>query len=112
MTEIVTAQIERFAPGFRDVVVASRCIPASELSRHNANYVGGDIAAGQVSMYRMVARPVLKWNPYRTPIDNVYLCSASTPPGPGVHGMCGMHSARRVLKHHFGIRALPDLRPG
>ena len=80
MTEIVTAQIERFAPGFRDVVVASRCIPASELSRHNANYVGGDIAAGQVSMYRMVARPVLTWNPYRTPIDNVYLCSASTPP--------------------------------
>ncbi|MFZ0835765.1 MAG: NAD(P)/FAD-dependent oxidoreductase, partial [Mycobacterium sp.] len=111
MTETVTSQIERFAPGFRDIVVGSRCIPAGELSLHNANYVGGDIAAGQISMYRMVARPVLKWDPYRTPIDNVYLCSASTPPGPGVHGMCGMQAARRVLRAHFGIRALPDLGP-
>ncbi|HEY7054165.1 MAG TPA: NAD(P)/FAD-dependent oxidoreductase [Mycobacterium sp.] len=110
MTDTVTAQIERFAPGFRDTVVASRCIPAAELQAHNANYVGGDIGAGQVSMYRMVARPVPKWDPYRTSIDNVYLCSASTPPGPGVHGMCGMHAARRVLKQHFGIRNLPDLR--
>lgn len=111
MTDVVTAQIERFAPGFRDIVVASRCIPAGELSRHNANYVGGDIAAGQISMYRMVARPVAKWDPYRTPVGNVYLCSASTPPGPGVHGMCGMHAARRVLRQQFGIRSLPDLRP-
>ena len=112
MTHVVTAQIERFAPGFRDVVVASRCIPANELSRHNANYVGGDIAAGQVSMYLVIARPVPRWDPYRTPLDNVYLCSASTPPGPGVHGMCGMHAARRVLRQQFGIRTPPDLRPG
>jgi phytoene dehydrogenase-like protein len=111
MTEVVAAQIERFAPGFRDTIIGSRCIPAAEMPTHNANYVGGDIAAGHVSMFRMVARPVPKWNPYRTPIDNVYLCSASTPPGPGVHGMCGMHAARRVLKHQFGIRELPDLRP-
>ncbi|MBV9512512.1 MAG: NAD(P)/FAD-dependent oxidoreductase [Mycobacteriaceae bacterium] len=110
MTDIVTAQIERFAPGFRDVVVGSRCIPASDLARHNANYVGGDIAAGQISMYRMAARPALKWDPYRTSIDNVYLCSASTPPGPAVHGMCGMYAATRVLRQQFGIRTLPDLR--
>ena len=112
MTETVTAQIERFAPAFRDTVIGSRCIPAADMSGHNANYVGGDIGVGHVSMYRMVARPVPKWDPYRTPLGNVYLCSASTPPGPGVHGMSGMHAARRVLKQHFGIRRMPDLGPG
>ncbi|WP_207569499.1 phytoene desaturase family protein [Mycolicibacterium rhodesiae] len=111
MTEVVTAHIERFAPGFRDVVIGSRCIPAASMAGHNPNYVGGDIAVGTVSMYRMLARPVLRWNPYRTPLDNVYLCSASTPPGPGVHGMCGMHAATRVLREHFGIQQLPDLAP-
>lgn len=111
MTETATAQIERFAPGFRDVVVGSRCIPASDMSSHNANYVGGDIAAGQVSAYRILARPIPRWDPYRTSIPNVYLCSASTPPGPGVHGMPGVHAARRVLSHHFGIRAMPDVGP-
>ena len=109
MTEIVTAQIERFAPGFRDVVIESRCIPAADMSDHNANYVGGDIAAGQVSLYRMAARPVPRWDPYRTSIDNVYLCSASTPPGPGVHGMCGLHAADRMLRQQFGIDSAPDL---
>jgi phytoene dehydrogenase-like protein len=108
MTDVVTKQIERFAPGFRDVVIGSRCIPAAEMSRHNANYVGGDIAAGQVSMYRIAARPVPRWDPYRTPLGNVYLCSASTPPGPGVHGMCGVHAASRVLRQRFGIDTMPD----
>lgn len=111
ITETATAQIERFAPGFRDVVVGSRCIPASEMSTHNANYIGGDIAAGQVSMYRILARPVPKWDPYRTSIPNVYLCSASTPPGPGVHGMPGVHAASRVLRQQFGIGSMPDLGP-
>ena len=111
MTEAVTAQIERFAPGFRDVVIGSRGIPAASMAGHNPNYVGGDIAVGTVSMYRMLARPVARWNPYRTPLDNVYLCSGATPPGPGVHGMCGMHAAARVLREHFGIRELPDIGP-
>ncbi|BBX70714.1 phytoene desaturase family protein [Mycolicibacterium psychrotolerans] len=111
MTATAIAQIERFAPGFRDVVIGSRCIPAADLSRHNANYRGGDIAVGTVSMYRMLARPVLAWDPYRTPLGNVYLCSAATPPGPGVHGMSGMHAAGRVLRQHFGISTLPDLAP-
>lgn len=110
MTEAVTGQIERFAPGFRDVVIGSRCIPAAELAHHNPNYAGGDIAVGQVSMYRMVARPVPKWDPYRTSIDSVYLCSGSTPPGPGVHGMSGLHAAKRVLRQQFGIATLPDLK--
>ena len=111
MTETATTQIERFAPGFRDVVAGSRCIPASDMARHDANYVGGDIAVGRVSMYRMLARPVPRWNPYRTPIDGVYLCSAATPPGPGVHGMAGLHAATRILQRHFGVTDVPDLGP-
>jgi phytoene dehydrogenase-like protein len=79
------------------------------MSRENANYVGGDIATGHVSMYRMVARPALRWDRYCMPIDNVYLCSASTPRGPGVHGMSGMHATTRILKQRFGIGAVPDL---
>jgi phytoene dehydrogenase-like protein len=111
MTATATAQIERFAPGFRDVVVASRCIRACEMSSHDANYVGGDIAAGYVSVYRIAARPVPRWDPYRTPLPNVYLCSSSTPPGPGVHGMPGVHAATRMLHRHFGVHAMPDLSP-
>ncbi|MEK8227681.1 hypothetical protein NKG05_18595 [Oerskovia sp. M15] len=84
---MITAQIERFAPGFRDVVVTSRCVPAARMSEHNANYVGGDIAAGAVNLWRMVARPTPSLDPYATGLDGVYLCSASTPPGPGVHGL-------------------------
>lgn len=109
MTATVIRQVERFAPGFRDVIIGTRCISASDMARHNANYRGGDIAVGRVSMYRMAARPVAKWDPYRTSIDNVYLCSGSTPPGPGVHGMSGLHAATRVLRQHFGVRSLPDL---
>ena len=103
VTETVTAQLERFAPGFRDVVVASRCVPAAEMARHNQNYVGGDIAGGAVTMWQMIARPTPRANPYRAK-GGVYLCSASTPPGPGVHGMSGYHAARRALREVFGVR--------
>ncbi|PJI93989.1 phytoene dehydrogenase-like protein [Luteimicrobium subarcticum] len=109
MTDAVTAQIERFAPGFRDVVVASRAIPAAEMAHHDANYVGGDIAAGAATLYRMFARPTPWLDPYATGVDDVYLCSASTPPGPGVHGLGGWFAARRVLRSTFGVRELPDL---
>ncbi|ACQ79079.1 dehydrogenase [Beutenbergia cavernae DSM 12333] len=112
VTEDVTAQIERFAPGFRDVVVASRCVPAAEMAQHNANYVGGDIAAGAVTFYRMVARPTLRADPYAVGIPGVYLCSASTTPAPGVHGMNGWYAAGRALRARFGIRRTPDLSPG
>lgn len=111
VTDIAINQIERFAPEFRDVIAGSRCIPASHMSAHNENYLGGDIAAGHVSMYRILARPVPRWDPYRTSLPNVYLCSASTPPGPGVHGMPGVHAATRVLHRHFGIDAMPALGP-
>jgi phytoene dehydrogenase-like protein len=107
MTEAVTAQIERFAPGFRDVVLASRSTTAAGQQAHNRNLVGGDILGGAVTLRQTLLRPVARWDPYRTPLDGVYLCSASTPPGPGVHGMAGMHVAGRVLRRAFGITAEP-----
>ena len=110
-TERVTAQIERFAPGFRDVVVASRGIPASEMARHNPSLVGGDISMGRVTMARMIARPTATWDPYRLGDTGWYLCSSATPPGPGVHGMAGWHAARRVLRDRFGIEGPVDLSP-
>ena len=109
--DTVQAQIERFAPGFGDLVVARNVIPAAELPQHNANYVDGDIAAGAVTIWRMLARPSARWDPYSTPLPGVYLCSASTPPGPGVHGMAGLHAARRALRDRFGIREVPRLGP-
>ncbi|AOS63256.1 phytoene desaturase family protein [Actinoalloteichus hymeniacidonis] len=99
----VIDQIERFAPGFREIVAAHRVRTAMDLQGHDANYVGGDIAAGAVTLRQLIARPVLRFDPYATPLDGVYLCSASTPPGPGVHGMAGLHAARRVLRQRFGI---------
>lgn len=110
VTEAVTRQIERFAPGFRDVVVGSRCIPAAQMERHNQNYPGGDISAGAATMWQMVARPTLAPDPYQVS-EGLYLCSASTPPGPGVHGMGGWHAARRALLRDFDVRSVPDLRP-
>ncbi|WP_159621219.1 phytoene desaturase family protein [Ruania rhizosphaerae] len=110
VTEAVTAQIERFAPGFRDVVVSARCTPASQMSEHNANYVGGDIAAGALSTWGLLARPRLAWDPYATSIPGVYLCSQSTPPAPGVHGMSGWHAARRALAQRFSL-PVPSLAP-
>ncbi|HEX4704694.1 MAG TPA: NAD(P)/FAD-dependent oxidoreductase, partial [Pseudonocardiaceae bacterium] len=105
--DVVTAQVERFAPGFRDLVVARHVVSAAEQSHHNANYVGGDIAAGALSVWQTVMRPTPSWDPYRTPIEGVYLCSSSTPPGPGVHGMSGIHAAGRALRQRFGITTDP-----
>ncbi|WP_123307145.1 NAD(P)/FAD-dependent oxidoreductase [Cellulomonas sp. PhB143] len=115
VTEAVTAHVERYAPGFRDVVVASRCVPAARMDEHDENYAGGDIAAGAVSMRQMLARPTARADPYRVPTAGpaaVYLCSASTPPGPGVHGLGGWYAARRALRDVFGVRSTPELGPG
>lgn len=109
--EAVTATIERFAPGFRDIVVAVRSIPAAGLTHHNANYVGGDIAAGGNNAWRAITGPTPRIDPWTTPIPGVYLCSAATPPGAGVHGMAGYYAARTVLRREFGIRQLPNLAP-
>nr|WP_043598669.1 NAD(P)/FAD-dependent oxidoreductase [Cellulomonas flavigena] len=104
VTEAVVRHVERYAPGFRDVVMTSRCVPASQMSHHNANYVGGDISAGAVSLQSMFARPTAAPDPYAAGVDGVYLCSASTPPGPGVHGLGGWFAASRALRREFGIR--------
>ena len=92
----IEAQLERFAPGFRDVVVDAVVTPAAQLAGHNASLVGGDISGGVVTLPRMVLRPGARWDPWRIASD-VWLCSASTPPGPGVHGMGGYYAARSVL---------------
>jgi phytoene dehydrogenase-like protein len=110
-TEAVTGVVERFAPGFRDIVLAARAVPAARMSDHNANYVGGDIGMGGNSAWRAIAGPTPQLNPWRTPIPKVYLCSAATPPGGGVHGMAGYYAARTLLRREFGIDKMPALRP-
>jgi phytoene dehydrogenase-like protein len=109
-TEAITAQLERFAPGFRDRILAVASSTAVDVESHNANYVGGDIAAGDVSLRQLMARPKAI-DPWSTPLDGVYLCGGSVSPGPGVHGMGGMNAAARVLARRFGISELPDLAP-
>ena len=100
MTVAIEDQLERFAPGFRDLVLARHTMFPADLERHNANNVGGDVAGGSHGGLQLVARPRLALDPYRLPIDGMdaYLCSASTPPGAGVHGMCGWWAARSALE--------------
>lgn len=110
MTATVTAVFEKFAPGFRDVVVAARAVPAARLADHNANLVGGDIGVGGNNMRSALTGPAPRWNPWSTPIPRAYLCSSATPPGGGVHGMAGYYAARTVLRREFGL-GLPRLSP-
>ncbi|WP_406265199.1 NAD(P)/FAD-dependent oxidoreductase [Nocardia sp. NBC_00881] len=107
VSDAVIAQVERFAPGFRDLIVAQNVRTAAEMPAHNANYVGGDISAGAMTLRQFAFRPAVRWNPYTTPIPGVYLCSSATPPGPGVHGMNGLHAARHALRGRFAIHTDP-----
>lgn len=109
--DLVRRRIEQFAPGFTDTIVASRGLSASDYEAYNPNYVGGDIAAGALTLRQSLARPTARWDPYTTPLSGVYLCSSATPPGPSVHGMCGYLAARSALRRQFGIRTAPDLSP-
>ena len=109
-TEAITAQLERFAPGFRDTIISSSSETAIEVERQNPNYIGGDIAAGETSVWQLIARPTFSTDPWRTPADGVYLCSSSAVPGPGVHGLGGYYAARSALKHEFGLTP-PRLAP-
>jgi phytoene dehydrogenase-like protein len=102
MTARIEAQIERFAPGFRDRVIARHTKTSADFEAYNANYVGGDIVGGANDIGQMFARPVLRPVPYTTPNRAIYLCSASTPPGAGVHGMCGYFAAKAALRRVFG----------
>ncbi|MGH3567929.1 MAG: phytoene desaturase family protein [Pseudonocardia sp.] len=98
MTGAIEGQIERFAPGFRDRVLARHVMGPAALEAHNANYVGGDIGGGAADVRQFVARPVLSRTPWRTPVPGLYLCSSSTPPGGGVHGMGGWQAAGLALE--------------
>ena len=97
MTTRIEAQVERFAPGFRDLIVGRNVMPPAVLERSNRNLVGGDIGGGAHMVGQIFFRPAWRLVPYETPIKGVYICSASTPPGGGVHGMCGFHAADAVL---------------
>ncbi len=98
MTERIEDQIERFAPGFRERILARHVMGPAALEHHNPNLIGGDINGGEATLRQMVFRPAVRLDPYRTPLPHVFLCSSSTPPGGGVHGMCGYHAARSVLR--------------
>jgi phytoene dehydrogenase-like protein len=98
VTDRIEAQVERFAPGFRDLILARRRLGPPELETMNPNLVGGDVNAGAPLLRQILFRPTARRDPYSTPVDGLYICSASTPPGGGVHGMCGYHAARSALR--------------
>ncbi|HEX4743504.1 MAG TPA: NAD(P)/FAD-dependent oxidoreductase [Candidatus Limnocylindria bacterium] len=101
MTERILGQLERFAPGLRDRITARHAMGTADVERRNANYVGGDISCGSHSGIQFLARPMVRAVPYETPARDIYLCSAATPPGGGVHGMSGFHAARAALRRAF-----------
>ena len=105
MTAPIEAQIERFAPGFRDRILARTVSTPADLEQYNANYIGGDINGGRADLLQLFTRPVPRLRPYRTPVPGLYLCSSSTPPGGGVHGMCGYWAARTALRDVCGHQA-------
>jgi phytoene dehydrogenase-like protein len=106
-TDVVEAQIERFAPGFKDLILEKIARGPHALERDNPNLVGGDINGGALDLRQLFARPTGLLDPYTTPVEGLFLCSSSTPPGGGVHGMCGWHAARSVLRKVFGRQATP-----
>jgi phytoene dehydrogenase-like protein len=108
MTAQIERQIERFAPGFRDCVLARHAMNCAALELKNANLVGGDINGGLADLRQLIARPALSLRPYRTALPGIYLCSSSTPPGGGVHGMCGFHAAGAALRGIFKERRETD----
>lgn len=101
MTKAIENQIERFAPGFRDTILAKHTMNTAEIQAYNPNYIGGDINGGIIDLRQLYTRPTLSLSPYRTSRKGIYICSSSTPPGGGVHGMCGYHAAQTVIKDLF-----------
>jgi phytoene dehydrogenase-like protein len=103
MTERIEKQVERFAPGFRERILARHAMNTAQLEEYNPNYIGGDINGGIIDAGQLFTRPALRFSPYRTSAKGMYICSSSTPPGGGVHGMCGYYAARKALKEVFHI---------
>ncbi|MDB5130142.1 NAD(P)/FAD-dependent oxidoreductase [Mucilaginibacter sp.] len=105
MTDAIEKQIERYAPGFRDVILAKHTMDTVQMEEYNPNYIGGDINGGVIDLGQLFTRPALRYSPYKTSEKGMYICSASTPPGGGVHGMCGYYAAKKALKDIFDITA-------
>lgn len=109
MTEIIEKQVARFAPGFRDTILARHVMNTAQLESYNANYIGGDINGGVIDIRQLYTRPALRLSPYTTSAKGIFICSSSTPPGGGVHGMCGYHAAQRALKDIFHLPNPTDI---
>ncbi len=109
MTPAIESQVERFAPGFRDRILERSCLSPGDLQSYNENYIGGDITGGVNDLGQLFTRPVARANPYTTPDRGIYICSSSTPPGGGVHGMCGYFAARSALRSVFGRRPVDSV---
>ena len=107
MTQAIEKQVERFAPGFRDLILAKHTMNTEQVEEYNPNYIGGDINGGVIDLGQLFTRPALRWSPYKTSAKGIYICSSSTPPGGGVHGMCGYYAAKRALKDVFSISVKP-----
>ena len=104
MTNAIEQQVERFAPGFKDQILAKHTMNTFQMQEYNPNYIGGDINGGVIDISQLYTRPAIKLSPYRTTARGIYICSSSTPPGGGVHGMCGYHAAKRALKDVFNLK--------
>lgn len=109
MTDAIEKQVERFAPGFRERIIGRHVMNTTQMEDYNSNYIGGDINGGVIDIRQLFTRPALRLSPYKTSAKGIYICSSSTPPGGGVHGMCGYHAAKKALKDVFNIQA-PSLR--
>jgi len=103
MTDAIERQVERFAPGFRERILARHVMNTAQMELYNPNYIGGDINGGAIDITQLFTRPALRYSPYRTSTKGLYICSSATPPGGGVHGMCGYHAAWRALRDVFGM---------
>ena len=104
MTEEIERQVERFAPGFRERIIGRHVMNPAQMEEYNPNYIGGDINGGVIDIRQLFTRPALRFSPYKTSEKGIYICSSSTPPGGGVHGMCGYHAAKRALRDVFNVR--------
>ena len=107
MTGQIERQVERFAPGFRDRIIGRHVMNAAQMEAYNSNYIGGDIIGGIADVRQLFTRPALRLSPYTTSAKGIYICSSSTPPGGGVHGMCGYHAAKKAIKEIFKLKAQP-----
>jgi phytoene dehydrogenase-like protein len=110
MTKIIEDQVERFAPGFKDTILDRHTMNTAQMETYNPNYIGGDINGGIINLRQLYTRPAIRWSPYTTPAKGIYICSSSTPPGGGVHGMCGYHAARKALHDVFSINIKDTLK--